>query len=65
MIRGTRISVELVLRRLSEGSTEADLLEAYPHLKRLDIRAAIAYAADTLADEEPLFAVPHRAKSSR
>lgn len=54
VIRGTRIPVELVLRRLSEGATEEDLLASYPHLVREDIRAAIAYAADTIAHEEIL-----------
>jgi Protein of unknown function (DUF433) len=32
VIRGTRITVELILRKLSEGASEAELLEAYPHL---------------------------------
>jgi len=32
VIRGTRIPVELVIRKLSEGATEADLLDAYPRL---------------------------------
>jgi len=40
VIRGTRIPVELLLRRLSEGATEADLLEAYPRLTTADIEAA-------------------------
>jgi uncharacterized protein (DUF433 family) len=48
VIRGTRITVELLLRALSEGSTEADLLDAYPHLTREDIQAAIGYAADAI-----------------
>jgi len=52
VIRGTRIPVELVLRKLSEGATEADLLDAYPRLTREDIRAAIGYAADAVAHEE-------------
>jgi uncharacterized protein (DUF433 family) len=51
VIRGTRISVELILRKLSEGATEADLLDAYPRLSRADIQAALAYAADALAHE--------------
>ena len=51
VIRGTRISVELLLRKLAEGATEPDLLDAYPRLKREDILAAIAYAADVLARE--------------
>ncbi len=52
VIRGSRITVELVLRKLSEGTTEANLLDAYPRLKREDIQAALRYAADTLAHEE-------------
>jgi uncharacterized protein (DUF433 family) len=40
VIRGTRIKVELVLRKLAEGATEDDLLDAYPRLTREDIRAA-------------------------
>ena len=47
VIRGTRVTVELLLRKLSEGASEEELLEAYPHLTRDDIKAAIAYAADT------------------
>ena len=46
VIRGTRITVDLLLRKLSEGATQADLLDAYPHLTAEDIRAAQAYAAD-------------------
>ena len=51
VIRGTRIPVELVIRKLGEGATEADLLDAYPRLTRADIRAALAYAADSLAHQ--------------
>ncbi len=54
MIRGTRIPVELILRKLSEGASDADLLDAYPRLKRADIQAALSYAADTLAHEETI-----------
>ena len=45
-IKGTRITVELILRKLSGGWTFADLLEAYPHLTEDDLRAALAFAAD-------------------
>ena len=51
VIRGTRIPVELIIRKLSEGATEADLLDAYPRLTEADIKAALAYAADSLAHE--------------
>ena len=52
VIKGTRIPVELIVRKLSEGMTEEDLLDAYPRLTREDIRAALAYAAAVLANEE-------------
>jgi uncharacterized protein (DUF433 family) len=58
VIRGTRIPVEIVLRKLSEGATEAELLDAYPRLTREDIQAALAYAADTVAHEETVFTRP-------
>jgi len=45
VIRGTRIPVELILRKLSEGASESDLLDAYQRLTREDIDAAMRYAA--------------------
>ncbi len=51
VIRDTRIPVELLIRKLSEGATEDELLDAYPRLTIDDIKAALAYAADTLAHE--------------
>jgi len=52
VIRGTRITVELILRKLAEGATEGELLEDYPHLTSEDLRAAIAYGAASVAHEE-------------
>ena len=54
VIRGTRIPVEMILRKLSEGASEADLLDAYPRLTRNDIHAALAYAAESTAHETVL-----------
>jgi len=51
VIRGTRIPVELILRKLSEGATEADLLDTYPRLETKDIKASLAFAADSIAHE--------------
>ena len=51
VIRDTRIPVELLIRKLSEGATEDELLNAYPRLTNDDIKAALAYAADILAHE--------------
>jgi uncharacterized protein (DUF433 family) len=52
VIRGTRITVELILRKIGEGANEQMLLAAYPHLTSADIQAAANYAADSLAHEE-------------
>jgi uncharacterized protein (DUF433 family) len=52
VIRGTRIPVELLLRKLSEGAETDELLDAYPRLAEDDIRACLAYAADAVAHEE-------------
>jgi uncharacterized protein (DUF433 family) len=52
VIRGTRITVELILRKLAEGVSENELLEDYPHITREDVRAAVAYGAASVAHEE-------------
>jgi uncharacterized protein (DUF433 family) len=52
IIRGTRITVELLVRKLGEGASEADLLADYPHLSSEDVRAALRYAADSVGHEE-------------
>jgi uncharacterized protein (DUF433 family) len=39
-IKGTRITVELILRKLGSGRSFSDLLEAYPMLTEADLRAA-------------------------
>ena len=43
VIRGTRIPVELILRKLGEGATESDLLDGYPRLTKTDIQAALTW----------------------
>lgn len=45
-IKGTRITVELILRKLGAGHSFADLLEAYPKLTEEDLRSALAFAAN-------------------
>jgi uncharacterized protein (DUF433 family) len=62
IIRGTRITVELVLRKLAEGASEEDLTDAYPQLTREDIKAAIRHAADTNTNEETIMNSPRRTK---
>ena len=52
VIKGTRVTVELIVRKLGEGASMEDLLDGYPNLKKDDIQAALMYAAESLAHEE-------------
>lgn len=52
VIRGTRITVEHILRKVAGGMTMEEILQDHPHLSVEDIRASIAFAADYLAQEE-------------
>jgi len=54
VIKGTRISVELILGKIANGWTYEQLLEAYPHITREDILAVLAFAAERLREEEYL-----------
>ena len=56
VMRGTRITVEHILRKLSGGMTIDEIITDHPHLKQEDIFAAQEFAADYLADEEIAFA---------
>ena len=55
VIKGTRLTVELILESLADGATEADLLAAHPRLRPEHIRAAQAFAAAALSTEATLF----------
>ena len=48
VIRGTRITVELVLEKLAAGQMEDEILRAHPHTTREGIRAAVAFATQAL-----------------
>ncbi len=52
VIKGTRIPVEIILRRLGAGDDAAQILADHPQLGEADIRAAQAFAPDYLAQEE-------------
>ena len=45
VIKGTRITVELILEKLALGETVEDILGSYPHLTREGVLAAVAYAS--------------------
>jgi len=51
VIKGTRLSVELVIGLLADGWAEAGILRNYPGLQREDITACLAYARDLLDSE--------------
>ena len=51
VIKGTRITVELVLEKLSTGETIEDIKEAHPHISKEQIQAALAFAAQSLKGE--------------
>jgi uncharacterized protein (DUF433 family) len=51
LIKGTRITVELLMRKLADGFSVEDILEMYPHLAKVHVLAAFAYAADKIANE--------------
>jgi uncharacterized protein (DUF433 family) len=57
VIRGTRIPVELIVRKMAEGADEKAVLQAYPTLTSTDIHAALGCAADSLAHEEVVLSV--------
>ncbi len=52
IIKGTRITVEIILKKLAEGATTDDMLEMYPHLKKEDVMAALDYASAVISGEE-------------
>ena len=55
VIKGTRVTVEQILRKLAGGMTVEEIVTDHPHLRKEDILAAQEFAADYLADEEIAF----------
>jgi uncharacterized protein (DUF433 family) len=51
IIKGTRISVELLLDRVADGWSIDDILRSYPHLTRDDVLAALSFAAELFREE--------------
>jgi uncharacterized protein (DUF433 family) len=56
VIRGTRITVEILLEKLAAGSSIEEILADYPRLTREDILAAVAYARHAVGTDE---FIPH------
>ena len=60
-IKGTQITVELVLEELGQGLSVDEVLAAHPHLTREKVLAALQFAADYLSDEDIAFGSPEAA----
>ena len=60
-IKGTRITVELILEELGEGLSVEDVLLAHPHLTKEQVLAALQFAADYLRNEDIAFGSPEAA----
>jgi uncharacterized protein (DUF433 family) len=56
VIKGTRVTVELILRKLSVGLNAEEIVKEHPTITVQDVREAQVYAADLLAGEEIFFA---------
>ena len=54
IIRGMRISVDMILELLAKGATAEEIMEDYPQLERDDLRAALLYAHRLVAGESVL-----------
>ena len=52
VIKGSRIPVDLIVRKLGEGASFEDLLDGYPNLSRDAIQAALICAADMISNEK-------------
>ena len=48
VIKGTRITVEVILEKLSQGETIEQLIESYPGLTNDKVKQALAFAAEVL-----------------
>jgi len=51
IVRGMRISVEMILELLTKGATQQEILEDYPDLEAEDIQASLLYATHLVAGE--------------
>jgi len=52
VIKGTRLTVEIIIEKLASGKTADDVMKDYPFLTKDDIKAALFYAARSLSHEE-------------
>ena len=55
VIRGTRIPVDMILRKLGAGLSVQEILQDHPHITAEDVQAAQAFAADYISNDEFVF----------
>lgn len=54
VIKGTRITVELIIKKMSEGMEINDIIQEFPQVTRDDVMACLAYSADVISRDEIL-----------
>lgn len=54
VIKGTRITVELILRKIAGGYSFDEIIEMYPHINKEGILACVGYAVSVIASEDTL-----------
>lgn len=54
VIKGTRITVELIIKKMSEGMEVNDIIQEFPQVTRDDVMACLAYSADVISRDEIL-----------
>lgn len=54
VVKGTRITVELVLRKIAGGYSFDEIIEMYPHISKDDILACVGYAVSVIESEDTL-----------
>jgi uncharacterized protein (DUF433 family) len=54
IVKGTRITVELILKKIAGGYSFEEIIEMYPHITNDDILACVSYAVSVMESEETL-----------
>ena len=52
VVKGTRITVEHILKKLAEGATKEDILQMFPNLQEEDVNAVLNYASEVIGNED-------------
>lgn len=52
VVKGTRITVEIILKKMAEGASKKELLLMYPHLSMEDLYAVFNYASEVIGNED-------------